>query len=77
MKKLGFLCLLSLLSFVASAATVVRGVVKDSKGSAIGYATVAAEQSGAVVVALAAGADGRFSLEIKESGDYTDRKSVV
>ena len=60
MKKLGLVCLLSLLFGVASAGVVVSGVVKESKGSAVGYATVAAEQSGSVIVALAAGADGRF-----------------
>ena len=77
MKKLGLVCLLSLLFGVASAGVVVSGVVKDSKGSAVGYATVAAEQSGAVVVALAAGADGRFELSLKEDGDYTIEISSV
>lgn len=77
MKKLGLLCLLSLLFGVASADVVVSGVVKDSKGSAIGYATVAAEQSGAVVAALAAGADGRFELLLKADGDYTVEVSSV
>ena len=77
MKKLGLLCLLSLLFGAASAAVVVSGVVKDSKGSAIGYATVAAEQSGAVVAALAAGADGRFELQLKGAGDYTIELSAV
>ena len=77
MKKLGLLCLLSLLFGVASADVVVSGVVKDSKGSAIGYATVAAEQSGAVVAALAAGADGRFELLLKADGDYTVEISSV
>lgn len=77
MKKLGLLCLLSLLFGVASADVVVSGVVKDSKGSAVGYATVAAEQSGAVVAALAAGADGRFELLLKADGDYAVEVSSV
>ena len=77
MKKLGLLCLLSLLFGVASADVVVSGVVKDSKGSAVGYVTVAAEQSGAVVAALAAGADGRFELLLKADGDYTVEVSSV
>lgn len=77
MKKLGLLCLLSLLFGCVYADVVVRGVVKDSKGSAIGYATVAAEQSGAVVAALAAGADGRFELTLKSDGDYTVEVSSV
>ena len=77
MKKLGLLCLLSLLFGAASADVVVSGVVKDSKGSAVGYATVAAEQSGAVVAALAAGADGRFELLLKDDGEYTVEVSSV
>ena len=77
MKKLGLVCLLSLLFGVASAGVVVSGVVKESKGSAVGYATVAAEQSGSVIVALAAGADGRFELSLKDDGDYTVEISAV
>ena len=77
MKKLGLLCLLSLLFGCVYADVIVSGVVKDSKGSAIGYATVAAEQSDAVVAALAAGADGRFELTLKSDGDYTVEVSSV
>ena len=77
MKKLGLVCLLSLLFGVASAGVVVSGVVKESKGSAVGYATVAAEQSGSVIVALAAGADGRFELSLKDDGDYMVEISAV
>ena len=77
MKRLGLLCALSLLFFAASAQTLLRGEVKDSKGSAVGYATVAAEQSGSVVAAIAAGANGRFELSLKADGNYTIEVSSV
>ena len=77
MKRLGLLCALSLLFFAASAQTLLRGEVKDSKGSAVGYATVAAEQSGSVVAAIAAGVDGRFELSLKADGNYTIEVSSV
>lgn len=77
MKRLGLLCALSSLFFAASAQTLLRGEVKDSKGSAVGYATVAAEQSGTVVAAIAAGADGRFELSLKADGNYTIEISSV
>ena len=77
MKRLGLLCLLSLLFGAVSAGTVVRGEVKDGKGSAVGYATVAAEQSGAVVVAIAADVNGKFELVLKADGNYTIEVSSV
>ena len=77
MKRLGLLCLLSLLFGAVSAGTVVRGEVKDGKGSAVGYATVAAEQSGAVVVAIAADVNGKFELVLKVDGNYTIEVSSV
>ena len=69
--------LCSLLVMTASAESIVRGRVKDSAGNSVGYATVAAEQSGQIVTALAAGADGRFELAIAKNGDYTIEVSSV
>ena len=77
MKKLGLMMLCSLLVMTASAESIVRGRVKDSAGNSVGYATVAAEQSGQIVTALAAGADGRFELAIAKNGDYTIEVSSV
>ena len=77
MKKLGLMVISSLLVFVVSAENIVRGRVKDSAGNSVGYVTVAAEQSGKVVTALAAGADGRFELTLAQDGDYTIELSSV
>ena len=77
MKKLGLMVLCSLLVLTASAESIVRGRVKDSAGNAVGYATVAAEQAGKVVSALAAGADGRFEITLQNNGNYTIELSAV
>ncbi len=69
--------LCSLLVLSASAESIVRGLVKDSQSKAVGYATVAAEQQGKVVTAVAAGADGRFELTVAKDGDYTVEISAV
>ena len=69
--------LCSLLVLTASAESIVRGRVKDSAGNAVGYATVAAEQAGKVVSALAAGADGRFEITLQNNGNYTIELSAV
>lgn len=68
-----------LLLFAALAATVVAataqslvtGRVVDPNGEAVGYATVAALRDSIPVAAVAADAGGRFSLPIRQAGDYT------
>ena len=77
MKKLGLMMLLSLLVLTVSAKSVVRGRVVDSNNKAVGYATVAAEQQGKVVTAVAAAADGLFEVAIDKDGDYTIELSAV
>ena len=67
----------SLLVLSASAESIVRGRVMDSQRRAVGYATVAAEQEGKVVTAVAAGADGRFEIAIAKDGEYTVELSAV
>ena len=69
--------LTSLLVLSASAESIVRGRVMDSQRRAVGYATVAAEQQGKVVTAVAAGADGRFELTVAKDGDYIVEISAV
>ena len=70
--------LFSAVALAVSAQGRISGIVKDKqKGEAIGYATVAAEQGEAVIAAVAAGADGRFTLELKQDGDYTLSVSAV
>ena len=76
MRRLVILSALLLLAFVASAA-VVRGVVRDSSGVAVGYATVAAEQLGVVQVAIAADSEGRFELSLASDGSYVIEISAV
>ncbi|MBQ2423266.1 MAG: carboxypeptidase regulatory-like domain-containing protein, partial [Alistipes sp.] len=77
MKKLGLMILLSLLVLTVSAKSVVRGRVVDSNNKAVGYATVAAEQQGKVVTAVAAAVDGLFEVAIDKDGDYTIELSAV
>ena len=77
MKKLGLMVLCSLLVLTASAESIVRGRAMDSQRRAVGYATVAAEQEGKVVTAVAAGADGRFEIAIAKDGQYTVELSAV
>jgi hypothetical protein len=77
MKRLGLMMLCSLLVLSASAESIVRGRAMDSQRRAVGYATVAAEQEGKVVTAVAAGADGRFEIAIAKDGEYTVELSAV
>lgn len=78
MKRLGLGLFFLLCAFAVSAQSSIVGVVRDaSKGSAIAYATISAEQGGKVAQAVAADASGAFELVIKQNGDYRIEISSV
>lgn len=61
----------------AAAQSLVTGRVVGPENEAVGYATVAALRDSIPVTAVAADAEGRFSLPIKQTGDYTLSISAV
>lgn len=61
----------------ARAQTVVKGRVTDTDNVPVGYATVAALRGELPVSAVAADAEGRFTLSVKEAGEYTLSISAV
>ena len=61
----------------AAAQSLVTGRVVGPENEAVGYATVAALRDSIPVAAVAADAEGRFSLPIKQTGDYTLSISAV
>lgn len=81
MKRALLFLILMLSSFgVASAQSAfdIRGrIVDGSNGEAVGFATVCAVRDSTVVSAVAADAEGRFSLTVKERGEYTLNVSAV
>lgn len=76
----GLLVMVFTLAAVATAGaqSTFRGTVKDSaKDKGVGYATVAALRDSTTVAAVAADAEGRFELKVKERGRYTVEVSAV
>lgn len=72
-----FLIALFAATAAATAQSTVTGRVTDPENTAVGYATVAALREQLPVAAVAADAEGRFTLTIKEAGDYTLSISAV